>query len=189
LVRAIREWLNDDTDIWVPDPTTVSRNLHTLITEQAAIGWRQIFNGRFSSEWSRLQDQYSASMDTERRTKSMTGDRWQAAIIGDIWDKWLKLWEMRNKDLHGASVLSRNTALRLEAEQTLDDIYSMREHLEPQLQNLLRKSVVDHRGESIRANQNWIAVHGKLFREGLKRARDQTKQGMRSILSYFRPVP
>jgi hypothetical protein len=47
---------------------------HTLIQQQSRIGWRQLFNGRISTEWARLQDDYLT--DRGIRTAKKTGSLW-----------------------------------------------------------------------------------------------------------------
>ena len=38
-----------------------------------------------------------------------------------------QLWEMQNKDLHGADTASKTAALRLDTDRTLADLYRMKE--------------------------------------------------------------
>jgi len=45
---------------------------HQLISEQNAIGWRQLFNGRWSKQWSMIQHQHYQ----QTKTKSQTGHQW-----------------------------------------------------------------------------------------------------------------
>jgi hypothetical protein len=61
-----------------------------------AIGWRQLFNGKFSKEWSHIQDNlYGTNLASPDQQK--TGLRWQTKLILKIWG-WqtkliLKIWE------------------------------------------------------------------------------------------------
>jgi hypothetical protein len=185
LIQALQGWLVDEEAPYTMAHTSVAAGISRIVQEQNSIGWSQIFNGRFSGEWGRLQDEYYARLDTNQRNKYMTGDRWQVTIISCIWDEWYKLWELRNKDLHGADEASRHAAARLEVERTLDDIYAMREHLDPGVRTLLRGDVAEHREESVRTTRNWIAVHGQLFSDNVRRATERANRGMRSIRSYF----
>ena len=43
---------------YLPVCAEFSPALSRLIHSQTRIGWRQMFNGRFSQEWSNLQDAY-----------------------------------------------------------------------------------------------------------------------------------
>ena len=48
------------------DPQDYPAQVTNIILEQNAIGWRQLFNGRFSKAWSKLQDEaYSRSPSQE----------------------------------------------------------------------------------------------------------------------------
>ena len=53
------------------------------------------------------------------------------AIITEIWTQWMIVWEIRNKDLHGATETARARAEREEVERTLRDVYDLREQMEP----------------------------------------------------------
>jgi hypothetical protein len=72
------------------------------------------FLGRFSKEWSALQNDYYAQKAEEAETeqlqkkiKKQTGRQWQLALIGLLWEQWWVLWESRNKDLHGKDTSTR----------------------------------------------------------------------------------
>jgi hypothetical protein len=59
LLEAVRAWLYHGTDeAYTPDISHYPTSLRSLIMQQNAIGWRQLFNGRFSVQWSIIQDEY-----------------------------------------------------------------------------------------------------------------------------------
>ncbi len=97
--KAITQWVdNQDSDIVNPNlfPTETRRLIH----QQNHIEWHQIFNGRFSKEWTRLQDEYYYRHRNHTRYRR-TGLQWQQTLITLIWKQWRKLWAMRNGDVHG----------------------------------------------------------------------------------------
>ncbi|KAI2509155.1 hypothetical protein MHU86_5274 [Fragilaria crotonensis] len=99
LLRAIREWLHphSETVFTVQFRGGDSPALRRVIFQQNAIGWEHILLGRFSSEWSRLQDEYYARRAQSTETKRQTGQRWQIAIISSIWKQWFLIWAIRIK--------------------------------------------------------------------------------------------
>ena len=161
--------------------------LRRLIWQQNRIGWQQLFLGRFSQEWGALQDAYYARKLTDEETKRRTGPRWQVTIISLLWDRWYKLWELRNKDLHGATAQQRAEAARREAYRDLRDIYDVRAHLESPLQALLLENVETHMAHPTWHIQEWLAINSQLFREGIRRWRAQLRVGTPSIRSFFTP--
>ena len=190
LVQSIRQWLQ-----WTPkdpdDQFTIKPDLHDsvimtrLIVRQNGIGWKHILLGRFSTDWSEIQDDQYASMLNTKGNKRRTGQRWQTAIIGELWNQWFMLWEMRNSDLHGATESSRARAEREEVERSFREIYDMREQMEPSVQQLLCQDITNHFAKPLWFNKNWIAIHGPLVRKSVKTAKKKAIQGVRSIRQYF----
>jgi hypothetical protein len=54
---AIEEWLQTDGEV-VVSPIFYPQDVRHLLVQQNAIGWRQLFSGRFSIEWARLKQEY-----------------------------------------------------------------------------------------------------------------------------------
>ena len=94
---------------------------------------------------------------------------------------------MRNKDLYGDNESSRARAEREEVEGTLRDIYNLREQMEPSIQKLLCQEITDHFAKPFWFNKNWLAIHGPLVKNSIKRAKKKAIQGVRSIRQYFTP--
>jgi hypothetical protein len=57
LKSALEEWFQSTSDIEV-SPVLYPTDVRHLVIQQNAIGWRQLFNGRFSVKWARLQQEY-----------------------------------------------------------------------------------------------------------------------------------
>ena len=189
LYDALSEWVHHDipTQVFRVDPTSYPSELHRLIAQQNAIGWDHLFHGRFSAEWSRLQDEYYARLVNTDNEKRRTGHRWQTAIIGKIWDQWFLLWAMRNEDKHGADTTARARADRLEVERGLRELYELRYQMEPSVRALLCTDISEHYAKSTKYNQNWLSVHGPTIRSSVKSAKAKALRNMRSIREWFRP--
>ena len=152
-LQAIGDWTlhtsSDDNEFTVhmlDAPLSIRRLLH----QQNAIGWDHILLGRFSSEWGSLQDEYYARQARVTETKRQTGQRWQIAIIGAIWQQWFLLWELRNsKDLHGADAHSKALAEQRIVDHMLIDIYDFRNQMEPSVRQLLHQDITDHFSKTV----------------------------------------
>jgi hypothetical protein len=192
LCDALSGWLRHDSEhkfqlnhLDYPSP------VHRLIHQQNEIGWQQLFLGRFTKEWADLQDNYYARKRAEqndeenKKTKKMTGHRWQVTIIGILWDQWWAVWESRNKDLHGADAKSRANAESREVHRTLRDLYDMRHRLDPHVQACLYDNVADHYNRTTWFNQNWIAIHEPMIRANMKQIAVRTTAGVRSIRQFL----
>ena len=66
------------------DPQAYLAQVARLIEEQNVIGWRHIFNGRFSLEWSAIQEAYYARAPPIEGQQKRTGLRWQTKWICKI---------------------------------------------------------------------------------------------------------
>ena len=183
LLRVVAGGFEQD-DYSLP-PITCPPALRRVVAQQQVIGWRQMFNGRFSEEWSSLQDDYYATSTQHKDNKRLSGARWQTSIIRLFWDQWDLLWELRNAELHGADTASKEAANRLEVERTLTELYAMKEHLDAPIQRLMRSDEVEHRREPTWVTKNWIAVHGPLIRENMREIQVRARIGMRNIRTYF----
>ena len=60
LVAGLSEWFHHDDPLnpYQMSNTQYPRALHRLIRQQNQIGWRHVFSGRLSQEWSTLQDNH-----------------------------------------------------------------------------------------------------------------------------------
>jgi hypothetical protein len=117
LITALKAWTTRtesdmETQLSI-DPSTASSPVSIrMIAHQNEIGWQHVFLGRFCHEWSDVQEAHYANMLNTKERKSRTGQRWQQEIINTIWTQWFLVWEMRNKDLHGANECTRARAGR-----------------------------------------------------------------------------
>jgi acid phosphatase class B len=122
-----------------------------------------------------------------KASKRRTGQRWQEAIIGELWAQWFIVWELRNKDLNGATVTAKTRGDREEVKRMLREIYNLRNRMEPSVQQILCRDITDHFVKPLWFNKNWLAVHGPIVKQSVKRAKKKAIQGVRSIRQYFAP--
>jgi hypothetical protein len=151
------------------------------------VGWRHVFLGRFCLEWCHLQDEFYSRTSEARGKNAWTGLRWQVSVIGEIWDQWRVLWNLRNHELHGATVSQQATAEIRNIQRDLRDIYDKKALMEPNVQELLYADMNAHMDKPPWFNRNWLAIHGPLAKASIKRARDKAIQGVKSIRQYFSP--
>lgn len=157
----------------------------TLIYQQTQIGWRQIFNGRISTEWSRLQDEYLYQAGLHNA--KTTGLLWAASLLTSIWDEWHLIWTIRNGVIHGHDAISRQRIQRSNVETEIRAIYDDRHLLLPADRDHLYDDVETHLEKSTNSLQNWLNTYQGLFSDSISKAKRRALEGVRSIRSYFAP--
>eukprot|EP00980_Cylindrotheca_fusiformis_P007182 scaffold1514_cov118-Cylindrotheca_fusiformis.AAC.2 len=73
------------------------RKLHTLIEEQNLIGWRQMFRGRVSREWAKIQQ----NTYDEKQKKNITGTSWITEVVCLLLNQIFEVWKQRNDKVFG----------------------------------------------------------------------------------------
>jgi hypothetical protein len=186
LRESLQQWFQSEEDIKV-SPIFYPNDIREVIEQQNRIGWRQLFNGRFGTEWSSKQEAFYRRTENVSQGKKQlrTGARWQRLLILLIWDCWLQLWKTRNEDIHGSDKRTQAAAERREVSSRLAEIYAQRSQFEPSVEQLLLPDLHNHMQRPTWVNQNWLAVNASIFRESLRRARLRATNGVRSIRSYF----
>jgi hypothetical protein len=163
-----------------------------VIMHQNAIGWRQIFNGRFAKAWATVQDDFLARQapnENENPRRDQKGKQWQKKFIIEIWKHWMIVWKSCNDMVHGKNLATQREATRRRTEAELRDIYNRREQLESEFQPLLYGDIQEHiQRHHPGTTRNWIETNAPIFRESLRWAKRRAITGVRSIRSYFAPV-
>ena len=151
-------------------PAFYPQRFHLLIRQQTAIGWRQIFNGRMSTEWNRLQADYDFN---NRKSDYHTLCLWTTNIVCNIWNDWYHLWELRNGVIHGHDSTSCHKAKRDLAEKEICMIYDSRDTMLPaDRDHHLEDDVEDHiTGKTTKRLQNWLNTYRGLFKKSISEAK------------------
>ena len=191
LPHVFSEAIQQCFDPQCPDtlsPVVFPRDVRRLIYQQHQLGWRHIFIGCFSEEWVRIQVEYYYR-NRKHVKYCRTGNKWQHKFITLIWSQWWRqLWLMRNSDVDGRAIKDQREVESATMRQQLTEIYDHRQHLEHNVQQMLHSDVNTHLQHPTWVTRTWIALTAPLIRDSFRRIREQSRQGVRSIRSYFRPV-
>jgi hypothetical protein len=190
--ESMQDWIamNDEEHEFQASPILFHNDVRAVIRQQNLIGWRQLIKGRFSNEWSKLQVDHYARMRSRRGTPDKrSGHRWQIKLIRLIWKEWMKLWKLRNEELHGRNAAEKARLERRAVELELREVYERRNHLEPRVRELLlTREEHEHVRQPVWVTRNWLAVNAPIIRESARRAKATAISGVRLIRSYFAPV-
>jgi hypothetical protein len=124
LLKGFQQWFQTQQEFSLGSEV-YDYDIQQLIYQQNKIGWRQLFHGRYSVEWAKIQEIHyrSSKNDDESSTVKKSGERWLVNLILFVWDKWYALWKQRNQELHGVDALTRAAAEQKEIRRQLRDIY------------------------------------------------------------------
>jgi hypothetical protein len=155
----------------------------SLIHSQNAIGWGQLFNGRWSIEWSLIQGASRGDDVTQHR--SPLGDRWNVAILHDLWTLWHELWTMRNAEVHGRYEATSRAAEMDILRRRLRLVYDQRSRVEPRVATVMDTPMEQRLVRGAVYVKNWLAIYESLVHNSVRRANDRAIRGVRSLREYF----
>ena len=187
LLAGISGWFASTNNAFTLDPAEFHIEMNKVILNQNQLGWNQVFLGRFCWDWSDLQDTYYAVQRAKGKKNRHTGQRWQTAIIGELWTQWTTVWSIRNNDVHGSDATARQQAITREVRRDLRSIYDTRSHMEPSSQALLFDTLEEHMTQPTWVIKNWMAIHVPGIKSSIRRARLRAITGVRSLQQYFGP--
>jgi len=179
LIDGLETWLRADAIDLDQHPS----RLHELIMEQNFIGWRQLFNGRLSTKWALVQDDYLKRIG--KHAKHDNGRTWTVNVTDIIWKEWCSLWKQHNKHVHGHDSATREAANRRQAEAELRAIYELKPMYLPVDQDYLSSDVEEHLRRSTNSIRNWLQSFRPLHKHSFKEAKRRAISGMTSIAHYF----
>ena len=112
-----------------------------LIEQQNAIGWDQIYKGRWSVAWAMLQEQY---VNSTGNNEDSTATRWLIGLGRLMMEQWLQLWKIRNNQRH-----SKDTELHAQQRSErilseLKEIYKYKDRVCPEESRLFQASADEH---------------------------------------------
>ena len=110
---------------WLDNQPKSFHNLHLryhqTLLQHAAIGWDQMFDGRFITTWSRLQEDHLHQHDPS--SGQINGNKWLIRIIYIICTQVHKNWEIQNEACHGTDTSTCESAKYEIKEQDMMALY------------------------------------------------------------------
>jgi hypothetical protein len=182
LLKGFTAWLSGCDDFELEEFPTEIRE---VAKSQQRIGWRQWFNGRVSRQWDIAQTAYTNRLPPGHPGKRKTPSQWTVIMVKEVWNRWRELWQLRNEIVHGKDVFMAEEIRRGKLHAELREVYTRRQELEPQVENLLFRSINEHLNLTTTAIHNWLVVHRNLFSSSIRASRERALLGVRSLATYF----
>ncbi len=182
LMEALHAWLHNNAP---PSSAAYPGAYRRLVREQTALGWRQLFNGRWSKEWARLHERFILrSQDPIPR--QLTGTKWTSTFIDILWSNFRTLWASRNGKVHGIDTSTRLQARKEKVHRELRAIYSLRHNMRHCDREVFQETAEIHLGtQPLWAIQNWLRIQVPMAKYSVREAVRSAVNHVRTITSYF----
>ena len=138
LTEMIHSWLANLPPVFPTFPDLY----RTLITNQRLIGFEQLFLGRFSRLWSRLQDSYLSQRNLAKR--SISGTHFVTGSIKIMWKHIHNLWITRNQDVHGNTPPTIEAAAYAQAQREVCALYDLQHQVPVAYRDIFYSSTDAH---------------------------------------------
>jgi hypothetical protein len=171
LMRAFKSILHSGT--FALDDATLTPNEAALVDSQTSIGWPQLLNGRFSVEWSRLQEIHIDEEKLDGRFYS--GCTWTSKVTQHIWRSLHDLWKVRNTALHGDTFSESEATRRLRIEPLVRHLYARIYELPFSDRDMLRKPLDERLAQPLSIIETWLSIVQPAF-EAARTSDDDSSQ-------------
>ena len=142
-----------------PNPYSYTSPFNTLVEDQNFIGWDNLFRGKFSICWNKIQRAYiksSLSKQPNSYLKEYEHANAVTHIYTTIYNVLHDLWKQRCNDRH-QSIDSRPSAFQYSVlEQDIRSLYDLRDQVLPDDRIAYRDDVEQHLGDSVRQLKDWL---------------------------------
>jgi hypothetical protein len=153
---GLTSWLSE-----IPfDKSVFPVEYNTVLHEQRTIGWSQFFQGRVSSKWAQLQQEYYKGFPP---IKGRDGTSWTHNILCHVFSQWFLLWDARNSDHHSRDTASQNLARRDQALRELDALYSLKDSVLHRDRSIFFDNIQDHYQKPTHAIRQWLNTYQPLI--------------------------
>jgi hypothetical protein len=176
---VIAEWLETEH----VDIEEYPVRFHPAIKSQSIIGWRHLFAGRLSQEWLLLQEA-STTVTTVRKRHSSV---WGASIIEVLVVQFIKLWELRNEEVHGKTEEQQEQTRKLKLSSELKRLNNMRDIARPSDVCLFHQDIDKYTKESTAQSiAVFISSHRRAILNSVKKYADTAITGTPTIIQWVR---
>ena len=179
LCSAITDWLDNGR----VSTGKYDKKYHKAIITQNHIGWLHIFFGHFSQEWEIIQG--TTKLDSGR---SRPPYLWGASVVELCLTYSIKLWEQRNKDVHGHNANDSEQLLKIKHIEEITRLQLLQPQTRPS-DNFLFQGIATLKDSPHSTTMaNWIASRRPAIYNSIKMAKDSATDNTHSLHRYFKPT-
>jgi hypothetical protein len=150
------------------------------------LGWRQLFNGRWSTKWARLQDRY-LTQHFDPIPEKLRGQKWTSAHIELLWTNFRKLWDScSNGKVHGVDMSTRAEARCEKTHRKIHVLYKLQADMRHCDKDIFYPTADHHiAAQPIWAPQNWLKIQVPMAKHSIKEAAKLAIRHVCTLFSYF----
>ena len=113
------------------------------------------------------------------------GDRWNVAVIQELWGLWFELWTSRNAAVHGIDEATQRMAELAVVTRRMRNVYAQENKVEANIGHIFSVSMEQRLAKGVVYAKNWLAIHESLVHNSVKKATARAIRGVRSLQMYF----
>ena len=179
LIGGLQTWL----DLTPFDSNGIPDQYQSLLDQQNEIGWYNVFLGRLSLQWARLQSQFLLSFDDIPR--SLGGDKWTKQIASVILESWLDLWKQRNLDRHGRDSAHQKLALHEQVMREIDIMYTYKNKVLQRDHSIFDLPLDQIKDKPHQYLRQWLNTHQTVILHSAASAKRLSLLDVRNLQQYF----
>jgi len=179
LSTAVAEWLETGQ----VDVSKYPIKYANAILSQDRIGWRHFFAGKITQEWTKLHDNSRKITVGKKRDGYVLG----AAIVELTLQHFITLWELRNEEVHGKTVVqqerTRKTKLSIDARK----LNELKDKARPVDMGLFHDNIEEFLDKSTAQTiATYISSHRKAIANSVKKHMAAASAGATSVVDWIR---
>ena len=123
--------------------------------------------------------------DDVTQGRSPMGDRWNVAVIQELWGLWFEVWTSRNAAVHGIDEATQRVAELAVVTRRMRNVYAQKNLVEANIGHIFSVSMEQRLAKGVVYTKNWLAIHESLVHNSVKKATARAISGVRSLRTYF----
>jgi hypothetical protein len=155
---------------------------------QHTISWKQLLQGRFAKQWSRLQEDYPNRNDQLKLDrKYYSGEIWLRKLIALLWTTVCTCWNHRNESRHGSNKEENHAIRRGRLLTSIKALYAEAPHMLAADRDVLAEPLTTKLKKHPTGLELWLRRTCNIVHLSRKDALAALKSTHKSLAEYFTP--
>jgi hypothetical protein len=153
------------------------------ILSQERIGWRHFFAGKISQEWLQLQENSTNKTIGKKRDCYV----WGASVVEVTLTYFIKLWELRNEEVHGKSVEQQERTRKTKLSTDVRKLNAQKDKARPADMGLFHNDIEEFIDSSTAQTiATFISSHKRAIANSVKKYKAASQVGATSVVQWIR---